>query len=238
MRSTCCSSVHRMNWESSSRATDCALVRNRARRRTGRSWERWSVIGLWAWLVSGTTQSGQDIEAKLLTTEDTEGNTEKILPRFSSMLLCVLCGCQVFTSPESPSSPRSCSRSGRIREPQRHVLGQGRVRSSWLCRRRGRRNASRTNRNLEVVVLSLRVRQLAHRFDVLPVVGVDRVLGALDRREAVSGAESYVDLVASRRRGQCSRCAEVSCRFRREGSLSRPLARPRANAKAHRRPPL
>src|SRR6202521_974774 len=56
--------------------------------------------------------------------------------------------------------------------------------------------------HFEIVVFRLRIRKLAHRLHVIPLSGIHRVLGALDLRKAVSGAESHMNRSALHRSRQ------------------------------------
>src|ERR1019366_3337995 len=56
----------------------------------------------------------------------------------------------------------------------------------------------------KVVVFRFRIRQLANRLDELPVVAIERIRCALDRRKRIAGAEADVDLRADLRGGLLS----------------------------------
>src|ERR1019366_1186093 len=50
----------------------------------------------------------------------------------------------------------------------------------------------RRNRHVEIVVLNFVIGDLPHRFDGLPIAGIERILGAADGREAIHRAERHV----------------------------------------------
>src|SRR5882762_3326904 len=52
---------------------------------------------------------------------------------------------------------------------------------------------SRIEDHFEIVVFRLGIRKLAYRLHVIPLSGIHRVLGSLDLRKAVSGAESHMN---------------------------------------------
>ena len=62
--------------------------------------------------------------------------------------------------------------------------------------------ASASSRNAKLVVLVLRVGELAHRIDVLPRPGVERVLGVGDGRGGILGIEGDAKRLA--RSADCS----------------------------------
>src|SRR5664279_2508833 len=52
--------------------------------------------------------------------------------------------------------------------------------------------STRRNRHTEIVALNFVIGDMPHRFDGLPIAGIQRVLGAADGREAIHRTERYV----------------------------------------------
>src|SRR5208282_5139808 len=69
-----------------------------------------------------------------------------------------------------------------------HVVIRGIVFHQW------RRGSGLGHGHAKIVIFRLRIRQLSHWLDKLPVAAIERIFGSLDRGERVAGAEANVNL--------------------------------------------